>query len=155
MEVRKPKAVSCYPPYGGKIMPFPDDLSPKELMSNDRVYLYNPFVNGQRFLPKSPNAVTLHDLKNHFIVDEAGNMDIGVKSSKVQAMYKSLDKAWNSILDYVSQQLATEVTLEPKKRGNRFKLTPEDIKAIVSKPNQALKPKGPTNSPKLAPPKPR
>lgn len=155
MEVRKPKAVSCYPPYGGRVLPFPDDLSPKALMSNDRVFLYNPFVNGQRFLPKTPNALTLLDLKKNFIVDEAGNMDVGVKNAEVQAMYRSLEAGWDSILDYVSQQLATEVALEPKKRGKGRKLTPEDIKAIISKPNQTLKPKGPTASPKMAPPKPR
>jgi hypothetical protein len=155
MEVRKPKAVSCYPPFGGKIIPFPDDLSPKVLMANDKVFLYNPFVNGQRFLPKTPNAVTLHDLKKHFVVDQAGNMDAGIKSAEVQEMYRSLEQGWDSILDYVSQQLATEVALEPKKRGKKLRLTPEDIKVIISKPNQTLKPKGPSVSPRLAPPKPR
>lgn len=155
MEIKKPKAVECYPAYGNSISPFPQELSPKAAMENDKVYLYNPFLSGQRFMPKSPNAITLFDLKGHFVVDHSSNSDIGIKGPAAQKMFKDQANSWESMLDYVSNQLATEITLEPKKRGKNFKMTPEDIKMIISKPNQTLKPKGPTASPKLAPPKPR
>jgi len=154
MEVKKPKAVECYPAYGNSFSPFPEDLSPKATMEKDKVYLYNPFVNGQRFLPKSPNAITLFDLQKHFIVDKAGNRDIGVTDASVQKLFRDLKTSWDSMLDYVANQLATEITMEPKQRGRKKQLTPEDIKMIISKPNQKID--GPKLKMKgLAPPKPR
>jgi hypothetical protein len=155
MERNKPKAVSCHTAYGSAIQPMPDDINIKKLMQNDRVYLYNPFVNGQRFTPKSPSAISMYDLKKNFLVENNRNSDVGSRDSNAQMLFSTQEKAWSSLLDYVSHQLATEITMEPRDRKKRLKLTPEDIKLAVSAPNQALKPKGLSRSPKMAPPKPR
>jgi len=153
MEITKPKAIDCYPAYGNTVSPFPQDLSPKKLMENDRVYLYNPLINSQRFLPKSPNAVTLLDLQKHFIVDKAGNSDIGITNPRAQALFKSLKTSWDSMLDYVAHQLSTEIALEPKTRSNKRKMTPDDIKAQISDPTRKIE--GPKLTKKLAPPRPK
>lgn len=155
MQAKLPKARSCAPAWGDKMKPMPKELSPTHFNDHKTVYLYNPNKIGMRFTPSSPESLRMTDCEKSFVVTHKSNFDYEGETKEEQALFQTLKNAHPILIDYVSHQLALELANKPRNMNNRFQITPEDIKNVISAPDRALRPDSPALKKKMAPPKPR
>lgn len=151
MKTNKPIATSAFPLGGNEVRALPEELNIHELISREKINLYNPFQVGTAITTQSPSQLTYKKVSESFIVDFAIRRDVGNRSHEMKGHFDSLKSGMESFWPAAKSIFVRIISMPKRDIDLRNKVTPE-MGLVVTPPKRQIK--GPSRTPnKPGPPK--
>jgi hypothetical protein len=150
MKTNKPKVKVAFPLAGNEVRRIPDALNIHELISREKIHLYNPFRTGTSITTQSPNGLTYQKIMDHFVVDSEHRRDTGNRSKEMAEQFDSLKEGMESFWP-AAKSIFIRLCSMPKRDLDRHNNITPEMGLVVTPPKRQIK--GPSMNRNPGPPK--